>query len=131
MDCKHKCKGITKSGEPCKRLIETDYCFQHKPLDDCPICLEKEKGHKMSCCGNIVGVNCLKKWKQTNNPSCPLCRSTIEFPKKFGPPRPPPMAPIIPRFYRRVYQMMGEEEGIVLVRPDGRTLFLVRSRIVT
>jgi hypothetical protein len=127
MDCKHKCKGVTKSGQPCKRFIETDYCFQHKPLDDCPICLEKEKGHKMSCCGNVVGVGCLKKWKMSSNPSCPLCRSTKEFPKPFGPPR-PPRAPMAPRFSNIVDMMNGDNELMMLVRPDGRTLFIIRRR---
>jgi len=31
---KTQCKGITKAGTQCKRMVETDYCYQHAVKHD-------------------------------------------------------------------------------------------------
>jgi hypothetical protein len=41
-------------------------------------CYEKINNHTMvSCCQNIFCGDCLMKWLQTNNNSCPLCRHVL------------------------------------------------------
>ena len=77
------CIAITKKGKKCKRVSTGDFCFQHKPSKgDCSICLEKEHLKKLTCCGNVIGNKCYKKWNQKDGATCPFCRSKKEFNKR-------------------------------------------------
>lgn len=108
---KTKCMGITKKGCRCKRSVKKGkgkYCFQHKKKkskkkEECTICTNPEVCKKLECCGNMIGEECLKKWKKKSlNNNCPFCRKT------FGgtqPPRPRP-----PVYYGTSINMSGPFE---------------------
>jgi hypothetical protein len=49
---------------------------------ECAICLlenvcHESNGGKISCCGNTYHNDCLKKWFNTGNHTCPTCRNII------------------------------------------------------
>jgi hypothetical protein len=47
--------------------------------EDCSICYQNIINHTMvSCCQNIFCGNCIMKWLQLNNNTCPLCRHNIK-----------------------------------------------------
>ena len=59
--------------------LELETCHDNS---ECAICLlenvcHKSNGGKISCCGKTYHDECLKKWFNTGNHSCPTCRSII------------------------------------------------------
>jgi len=55
---------------------------------DCPICYEaitKETGKLILSCSHEFHINCLVKWKNMSEDSCPLCRKTSSSPHEMIP----------------------------------------------
>lgn len=73
------CKGITKKGEPCIKLVrkEDKYCSVHRcrsgEYDECPICYDDMQCKIELTCGHTFCISCLQN---TNNDTCPLCRKS-------------------------------------------------------
>lgn len=71
------CKGITKKGEPCIKLVRkgNKYCNLHKcrsgEYEECPICYDDMQCKvELKCCHSFCR-GCLQN---TKNDTCPLCR---------------------------------------------------------
>ncbi len=48
------------------------------PDDLCNICLDSnDKKHVTLHCGHFFHTQCIQRWKNTNNNTCPTCRTTI------------------------------------------------------
>jgi len=61
-----RCRGLTR-------------CCEHSSEDDCPICYEK-MNHNNSYetqCGHRFHMNCLIKWRDECQTTCPMCRHRI------------------------------------------------------
>ena len=73
------CKGITKKGEPCIKLVRkgNKYCDVHKccsgEYEECPICYDDMQSKVELKCGHSFCTSCLQN---THNDSCPLCRNS-------------------------------------------------------
>lgn len=70
------CKGITKKGEPCIKLVGkgNKYCSVHQcsgGYEECPICYDDMQCKVELSCGHTFCFSCLQN---THNDSCPLCR---------------------------------------------------------
>lgn len=61
-----RCRGLTR-------------CCEHSSEDDCPVCYEK-MNHNNSYetpCGHRFHMNCLIKWRDECQTTCPMCRHRI------------------------------------------------------
>lgn len=83
---KHPCGGLTLHGKPCKRMIRSDYCFQHVRLfkfekpETCPVCYDSlDHQYQPLSCAHWICRRCIRRWAK---PICPICRSFIILNRK-------------------------------------------------
>lgn len=78
------CSGRFADGRPCtyKGRVLFDglsYCKVHCPVGECPICFDnmtQRSNYKLGC-GHQMHSECLRKWLEKGNQTCPLCRATL------------------------------------------------------
>jgi hypothetical protein len=81
------CKGTTNKGERCKRICNSEYCFNHiyqKPItdfNDCCVCLDSKKCETLDC-KHFICMECLYNWSLSKDfkAECPMCRADIGEP---------------------------------------------------
>lgn len=78
------CKGRCADGKPCKYKGRVSfeglhYCKLHCPVGECPICFEnmtQRSNYKLECT-HQMHIDCLRKWLEKGNQTCPLCRASL------------------------------------------------------
>ena len=83
----HICQATTLKGSRCKknRINDTCFCRVHT-VETCSICLKDlawGQGKKLKDCGHQFCNNCVNHWL-VENPSCPNCRSGINYYDQFS-----------------------------------------------
>ena len=56
--------------------------------NECIVCMETGPNVSLLCCGNHTHINCLKRWLDRGNHSCPYCRAQIEYTAEADSARP-------------------------------------------
>ena len=61
-------------------------CYQHKKLDNCPICFEAiDKKHEMKTqCNHLFHHECMKNWLAKYKYSCPCCRGDLNVTHNYA-----------------------------------------------
>jgi hypothetical protein len=81
------CKGVTNKGERCKRICNSEYCFNHiyqKPItgiNECCVCLDSKTCETLDC-KHFICMECLYNWSLSKDfkAGCPMCRADIGEP---------------------------------------------------
>ena len=74
-----RCNGQTLKGVQCKRIINEEYCSDHKEI--CGICMDPLKRQVVIQCGHKFCKQCINKWICISCPnySCPMCRDKLQY----------------------------------------------------
>ena len=77
------CLGKRKNGQPCsKRCVR--FCHWHTTDTICSVCMEQPIEPVSLNCEHIFCKSCIYRWMFTQNePTCPMCRSTIVQPTRM------------------------------------------------
>lgn len=79
-----RCNGQTSKGVQCKRIINGEYCSDHKEKETCGICMDPLKCQSITQCGHKFCKQCINKWvcvscSEQPNYTCPMCRGELQY----------------------------------------------------
>lgn len=102
-----QCQGKTRSGEQCKRIVNSTFCYQHVPKfidekpNDCFICCYPLNMKDPLSCGHWVHYECILK---SGVKKCPFCREDVYIPGELVKHEPEPSD--TENIYITIIQMM-------------------------
>ena len=76
-----RCIAQTLKGTQCKRIINGEYCSDHKEKETCGICMDPLKCQSITQCGHKFCKHCINNWVCVSCPnySCPMCRGELQY----------------------------------------------------